>query len=163
MAVAGSHRACQHRCAGRMDGGIRTGVGETVPVLLELYARVRAVAPQRRVQRVLVDRLRVQLCGLVEVVRCTRSTLSAICRSHCKKGHAQTNALFASALYLAASARASSVTSCRVSFESVGEGGGEEAGVDAVGVDGCEPEEASLGLAKAMSIGSMCSRASRQI
>lgn len=35
--------------------------------------------------------------------------------------------------------------------------------MDAVGVDGCEPEEASLVLARAMAIGSIWSRMSREM
>ena len=48
----------------------RTGVAESVPMLLELDARVCAVAPERRVRGVLLDGERVQVRRLVEFVGC---------------------------------------------------------------------------------------------
>lgn len=60
------------------------------------------------------------------------------------KRHAQVNALLASALSFAASAFASSVMSCRLSFDSAGEGGCEVAGVLGWDARSLEPESLDI-------------------
>jgi hypothetical protein len=47
----------------------RTSIGESVAILLQLHARIRAIAPDSRIGRVLVYRLRVQVRSSIKLVR----------------------------------------------------------------------------------------------
>ncbi len=128
-------------------------------MFLEFDSRIRPITPKRSVARVLLDSLRVQIRRLVEVVCCTpqSATDHAPQRSnpaykvpiytrypHTPKSttsfspypdnteqisYAHINALLASALNDVASAFASSVMSCRLSFDSAGDGAREVVGV----------------------------------
>lgn len=103
-------------------------------MLLEPRPRERAIAIQRRVPRVLLDRLRVQVRRAVEVVCCRRAIASRFSPTHAtaiecarayalRRSSAPLNAAFASALKAVAAALSASETSWMCSSESSGEGG----------------------------------------
>jgi hypothetical protein len=88
---------------------ILTGVGEGVAELLELHARVRPVAPYRRVARILLNRLGVEPRGGGEIMACTNPSVSPAQIAYTERAPAK--ALLASALRVAAAALSSAETS----------------------------------------------------
>lgn len=113
-------------------------------MLLELDAGVCAVTPERRILGVQLNRLCVEIGGIVELVVCriwseARSrTVGAALGTH---DHVLRNALFANVLIRAASAFASSDGSGRSRGFSGGEPGADVGGVVAEGEERPETDE----------------------
>lgn len=111
-------------------------------MFLQLYASVSTIAPYRRILRVQVDGLRVQVCSLIELVVCSRRVMAVVSHNEDRSrahDHALKNALFASALSRAASAFASSEGSGSELGFKTGVPGADVGGVDEAGVD--KPDE----------------------